>query len=148
MRRYRRRPSRLPLPWLLIGPSLVLAVVVIGYPFFEIIWLSLHDVSPFGVVRGFTGLRNYVRTFTDPIFIGAVLRTLEWTAAVVGGTVVISMVVALVLLEDFHGRGLARTIVMLPWSISLAMAAIVWLWSFNGNYGMVNAILRQGGLIS
>ena len=148
MRLRRRTPSRLPLPWLLIGPSLVLAVVVIGYPFLEIIWLSLHDVSPFGVVRGFAGIRNYTRTIEDPIFIGAVLRTLEWTAAVVGGTVVISMAVALVLREDFHGRGLARTIVMLPWSISLAMAAIVWLWSFNGNYGLINAVLQQVGLIS
>ena len=66
----------------------------------------------------------------------------------VGGTVLISMPVALVLQQDFYGRGVARTIVMLPWSVSLAMAAIVWRWAFNADYGMINATLRQLGLIA
>ncbi|HTU53148.1 MAG TPA: sugar ABC transporter permease [Acetobacteraceae bacterium] len=135
-------------PWLLIGPSLALALVVIVYPFLEILELSLHDVSPFGLVRGFVGLANYARMLEDPVFLGAALRTLEWTALVVGGTVILSLPVAMVLGEDFHGRGLARTIVLLPWSMSLAMAAIVWLWSFNGDYGMVNAVLKEAGLIA
>lgn len=136
------------MPWLLIGPSLALAILVIGYPFLEILWLSLHHVSPFGVVRGFAGISNYMRTLEDPVFLEATLRTFEWTATVVGGTVVISLPVALVLAIDFYGRGLARVLVMLPWSISLAMAAIVWLWAFNGEFGMVNAILQRIGLIA
>ncbi|MGH7067323.1 MAG: carbohydrate ABC transporter permease [Acetobacteraceae bacterium] len=134
-------------PWLLIGPSLGLALLVIGYPFLEIIWLSLHRVSPFGVMHGFTGIANYLSTLEDPVFLGATVRTFVWTAAVVGGTVAISLPVALVLAVDFHGRSLARILIMLPWSISLAMAAIVWLWAFNGESGMVNAILQQIGLI-
>ncbi|MGH7084114.1 MAG: carbohydrate ABC transporter permease, partial [Acetobacteraceae bacterium] len=150
MRARARRPA-LPaplVPWLLIGPSLGLALLVIGYPFFEIVWLSLHRVSPFGVMHGFAGLANYASTIQNPVFLGATVRTFVWTAAVVGGTVVISLPVALVLAIDFHGRGLARILVMLPWSISLAMAAIVWLWAFNGSTGMVNAILQEIGLIT
>lgn len=135
------------MPWVLIGPSLALALIVIFYPFYEIVQLSLHDVSPFGLVRGFVGLANYARMLDDPVFLLAVLRTLEWTCLVVGGTVVISLPVAMVLGTDFYGRGLARTIILLPWSMSLAMAAIVWLWAFNGNYGMVNAVLVEAGLI-
>jgi multiple sugar transport system permease protein len=49
--------------------------------------------------------------------------------------------------RDFIGRGLARTLIMLPWSISLAMAAIVWLWAFNADYGMINATLQQFGVL-
>ncbi|HUZ65169.1 MAG TPA: sugar ABC transporter permease [Acetobacteraceae bacterium] len=134
-------------PLLLILPSMVLAVIIIGYPFFDIIWISLHSVSRFGIVRGFVGFANFAHVFADPVFLQAVLRTLEWTIAVVGGTVLVSVPTALILVQDFHGRGIARTIVMLPWSISLSMAAIVWLWSFNGDYGMVNAILQQIGVI-
>ncbi|OJY73160.1 MAG: ABC transporter permease [Rhodospirillales bacterium 70-18] len=135
------------LPWLLILPSLALAGAVIGYPFYEIIRLSLSEVSRFGQVRGFAGLANFQRIATDPIFIDALVRTLVWTGAVVGGTILLSIPVALVLREDFYGRGIARTIVMLPWSIALSMAAIVWLWAFNADYGMINATLRQWGLI-
>ncbi len=136
------------LPWLLVLPSLVLACLIILYPFYEIVNLSVHEVSRFGQVRGFAGLRNFRQIFADPIFIGALLRTLERTAAVVGGTVLVSVPTALVLNQNFIGRGIARMIIMLPWAVSLPMAAIVWLWAFNGDYGMVNAILQQIGVSS
>jgi multiple sugar transport system permease protein len=84
----------------------------------------------------------------DPIFYGSLWRTLVWTVTVVGGTVLISVPVALVLQQEFYGRGIARTIVMLPWALSLAMAAILWQWSFNADYGMINGILQNLGLIS
>jgi multiple sugar transport system permease protein len=70
-----------------------------------------------------------------------------WTGCVVGGTILLSIPVAVVLREDFWGRGVARTIIMLPWSIALSMAAIVWLWAFNADYGMINATLMSWGVI-
>jgi multiple sugar transport system permease protein len=136
------------LPWLLILPSVALAGGLVVYPLYEIVNLSLHEVSRFGQVHGFVGVRNFGQIFGDPIFLGALLRTLEWTIVVVGGTVLLSVPVALVLNEPFWGRGLARTIVMLPWAVSLPMAAVVWLWSFNGDHGMVNTVLQQIGLIA
>ena len=129
-------------------PSLLLAIAIIFYPFYVILRLSFANVSPFGQIRGFVGLANYAHVLADPIFYGALWRTLIWTAVVVGGTVLISTPVALVLQQDFYGRGIARTIIMLPWALSLAMAAILWEWSFNANYGMINAILQNVGLIS
>lgn len=143
-----RRLGRHNLPVLLILPSLLLAVAIILYPFFVIVRLSLSNVSPFGQLRGFVGWANYAGALADPIFYGALWRTLIWTAAVVGGTVLISVPVALVLQQEFYGRGIARTIVMLPWALSLAMAAILWQWSFNADYGMINGILQNLGLIS
>ena len=144
---FRRVRDPALLPWLLILPSLALAIATIGFPFYEIVRMSVSDVSRFGQIHGFAGTDNFARIAADPIFAGALLRTMEWTAAVVGGTLLISLPVALTLRLDFYGRGLARTIVMLPWSISLAMAAIVWLWSFNADYGMINATLRQIGVL-
>jgi multiple sugar transport system permease protein len=146
--RTRRVRTQAAAPWFLILPSLVLAVAIIGYPLYEIFRLSVADVSRFGQIRGFVGLENFAHVFAEPVFQDALLRTLEWTLAVVGGTVLCSMPVAMLLQLDFYGRGLARTIVMLPWAVSLSMAAIVWLWAFNGDYGMVNAMLQRGGLIA
>lgn len=138
---------RAGLPWLLVLPSLALALAVILYPFWEIARLSVSEVSRFGQMRGFVGGANFARVLADPVFLAALLRTVEWTVAVVGGTVLISTGVALVLQQEFWGRGLARTLVLLPWAISLSMAAIVWLWAFDGDHGMVNATLRQLGLL-
>ena len=144
----RAKTGRLALPWLLLLPSLLLSGAVILYPFVEIIRLALSDVSRFGQIRGLVGLANFAHVLADPIFLAALLRTLVWTAAVVGGTMLIALPVALVLDLDFYGRGLARTLVMLPWAVSLPMAAIVWLWSLNSDFGMVNAMLRETGLVA
>lgn len=134
--------------WGLLLPSLILAGGIVVYPFYEIILLSISNVSRFGLVRGFAGTANFASVLSGSIFQGALLRTLVWTAGVVGGTVAVSLPAALVLRQEFYGRGIARTIIMLPWAISLAMAAIVWLWSFNADYGMINATLQQLGLMT
>ena len=130
-------------PLLLVAPSLLLATAIVIYPFVVILRLSFANVSPFGQIRGLVGFANFAGVLADPVFYGALLRTLVWTVCVVGGTVLVSLPVALVLQQDFHGRGLARTIVLLPWAMSLAMAAILWQWSFNADYGMINGLLRQ-----
>ncbi|APA85064.2 sugar ABC transporter permease [Paraburkholderia sprentiae WSM5005] len=149
----RFRVSRFVFPrfsaaWLLIAPSLILTVAIIGYPVFNLMYQSLHDISRFGAIRGFVGLGNFSQVLADREFVDALERTVYWTAGVVGGTIFISVPVALILNQDFYGRGLARTIVMLPWSISLTMTAVVWRWAFNDDYGMVNVTLHRLGLIA
>jgi multiple sugar transport system permease protein len=135
-------------PWLLIVPSLVLALFIISYPIFNIVYQSVHEVSRFGQIRDFNGLQNFYNVLSDPVFLTALKNTIIWTVCVVSGTVLISVPVALVLNQDFYGRGIARTIVMLPWSVSLTMTAVVWRWAFNDDYGMVNVTLQRLGLTS
>ena len=147
-----RRPTAigvLPFPVLvMIVPSLVLAAFVILYPVWEILRLSVHEISRFGLVRGFVGWDNFTGVLADPSFRASLWRTLIWTGAVVGFTVIVSVPTAVILNLDFAGRGVARAMVMLPWSVSLSMASIVWLWSFNADYGLVNTILQSLGLIA
>ena len=144
-----RQPSQTRLnPWVLILPSLALALFVIGYPLYNIVFQSVHAVSRFGLIRGFCGLDNFRQVFADPVFRASLVRTVWWTLGVVGGAVLVGLPVALVLNQDFYGRGLARVLVMLPWSVSLTMTAIVWRWAFNDEYGMVNVTLQRLHLIS
>jgi multiple sugar transport system permease protein len=135
-------------PYLLILPSFLMAAFIILWPLYQIGTISLHDVNRFGVLRDFSGLANFQALFNDPDFVAALWRTLVWTAGVVLGTLIISVPIALILNDDFHGRGLARVIVMLPWAVSLAMMAIVWKWALNGESGMLNSGLKGLGLIN
>ncbi len=134
-------------PLLMIVPSLLLALAIIGYPIFDLAWTSSQEVSRFGKLTGFAGWENYAEVFDDPLFWSSLWRTGIWTFWVVVGTLVISMPVALILNEDFYGRGLARVIIMLPWAISLTMTAVVWRWALNGRAGLLNATLMNAGLI-
>ncbi|WP_086052565.1 carbohydrate ABC transporter permease [Pseudoruegeria sp. SK021] len=133
-------------PYLLIAPALVLAAVIVLWPLTVIGNISLHDVNRFGQLRGFSGLANFAELWRDPDFIATLWRTLIWTIGVVGGTLILSVPVALVLNRDFHGRALARVIIMLPWSVSVTMTAVVWRWALNGESGMLNSALRAGGI--
>lgn len=134
-------------PLMMILPGLLVAVSVIGYPIFDLAWTSMQEVSRFGKLTGFNNAENYAEVFADPLFWESLWRTGIWTVAVVGGTLAISMPVALILNDDFYGRGLARVIIMLPWAISLTMTAVVWRWALNGRAGLLNATLMNAGII-
>ena len=135
-----------PASLLLIAPSLVLSAFVIGYPIFDVLRMSVSDLNRFGKLLGFAGTDNFATAFMDPVFQQAAWQTLIWTFSVVGGTVLVSVPVAIVLNEDFHGRGIARTIVLLPWAVSLAMTALVWRFVVNGDFGTLNTTLAALGL--
>lgn len=135
-------------PLLMILPSLLLAVLIIGYPVFDLGWTSMQEVSRFGKLMGFSGLKNFSEVFADPLFYASLGRTVIWTVVVVGGTLVISLPVAIMLNDDFYGRSVARVIIMLPWAISLTMTAVLWRWSLNGRAGLINATLMDLHIIS
>jgi multiple sugar transport system permease protein len=134
-------------PYFLILPSFLLAATIVLWPLQEIISLATHDVNRFGILRDFVGLANFRSLLNDPDFVSALWRTLIWTASVVLGTLIVSTPIALILNEDFYGRGLARILIMLPWAVSLTMTAIIWVWALNGESGMLNSALRDLGVM-
>lgn len=143
----RREVSKAAAPYMLILPSLLLAFWIIGYPIFDLTDMSLHSVTRFGQLKDFSGLANFSRLIAEPLFFECLIRTLIWTFAVVGGTVLLSIPIALILADDFIGRRVARIIIMLPWAVSLTMSGIVWRWALNGQSGMLNATLYDFGLM-
>lgn len=141
------KKAHISIPMLMVLPSLLLAAGIIGYPILDLAWTSMQEVSRFGKLQGFVGWENFAEVFGDPLFVASLGRTGIWTVAVVTGTLLISMPVAMILNDDFYGRGLARVLVMLPWAISLTMTAVVWRWALNGRSGLLNATLMQLGII-
>lgn len=135
-------------PGWMVVPSLLLAFWIIGYPIYDVVMAATHEVNRFGKLKDFVGFGNFATLAADPIFWASLWRTLIWTVGVVGGTLILSLPIALILNDDFIGRGLMRVIIMLPWAVSLTMTAIVWTWSLHGQYGMVNETLRDLGILS
>ena len=131
----------------MVLPALAVVLWVIAYPLDDTVQMATHAVNRFARMQGFIGLGNFQRLLDDAIFIGSLFRSLLWTVCVVLATTVIALPVALILDDDFTGRGLARVIIMLPWAVSVAMTAIVWRWALDGQFGMVNAVLFHLGLL-
>lgn len=130
---------------ILIAPSMILSLGVIGYPIFDVLRMSLFEVNRFGVLRDFSGFANFAAAFSDPVFLQVTYQTVIWTVCVVAGTILLSVPIAIILNEDFYGRTIARTIVLLPWAVSLAMTAVTWRYVMNGDFGTFNMALSALG---
>jgi multiple sugar transport system permease protein len=133
-------------PYLLLFPAVALAGLVLLYPLAQVVTMAGSDVSRFGKILGWNTLANFNKVFADPSFWIALWNTVIWTGSIVIGTVALSLPVAITLNQPFIGRSVARVLVMLPWSVSLSMSAIVWLWALDGEIGYVNKLLTDIGL--
>jgi len=92
------------------------------------------------------GAANYREMAGDPVFWKAVRNTgLYALSFLVLGTVV-SVLIAVLLEQPLRGRGLVRAIVFLPTLIPVVSASIGWMWLFNAQHGLLNAVLGRVGL--
>ena len=131
-----------------ILPSVVLVTAVIFYPVIKTFINAFYALDLYGNIEHFAGFENFRRLFKEDIFIRVLFNTLFWTFGMVAVTIFISLILALVLNLRFFGRKFSRAVLLLPWAASLMISALLWRWLFNGDYGMVNRLLRDLGLIS
>jgi multiple sugar transport system permease protein len=135
-------------PYLLIAPAFTMILLVVAYPFANAIWMSLHRILLLRPGRtGFVGLENFRRAFADPVFLESIGNTAVWVVGTVVGQLLIGLIFALVLNEQFAGRGLVRAAVLLPWVTPSVVCAIIFVWLLNGSFGIVNHLLLVLGII-
>ena len=144
----RRRSRGIPerrLATLMVAPSVVLIALVALWPIIYAIWLSLHQYSLIraGVSRWAApaGLGNYIDALGSREFWSAVRVTFEFTIASVFLELVIGLAMAMAMHQAFKGRGLLRTVVLVPWAVLTVVTAIMWRTIVDPNLGFVNSLL-------
>jgi multiple sugar transport system permease protein len=143
-----RRKWSLVSTWPLTLPTLAVVFMVIGLPLVYSLVLSLHRINPLTQRWVFVGLRNYLMVLPDLDFLAAFGRTVYFAVITVAGGLALGMAMALALNGKFPGRGVLRSVVLIPWAMSPIAVGILWNWIFNGDYGPLNAILMDLGIIS
>jgi len=135
--------------WALLLPLLVIILTVTGYPLISTLRLSFTDASLTGrhVAQHWVGFANYAYVFTDPDFGDAFRRTLYFTFVSVGIEILLGVLVALLLNREFAGRTIVRAIMVLPWALPTIVNAMMWRLIYNPEFGSLNALLSQLGLI-
>lgn len=133
--------------WLLMLPLLMMMMAVIGWPLIDTVTLSFTDAKLVGTAGNFVGIDNYVKMLSSSNF----QRTLSTTAifAIVSVTaeMVIGVLAALLLNQDFYGRTILRALMILPWALPTVVNATLWRLIYNPEYGALNAMLTQLGLL-
>lgn len=134
--------------WLLLMPALFMLALVFAYPILRAFWLSLFTQNLGTQLKlVFSGLDNYGRMVGDGRFWQSLWNTSIFTLASVFLELILGMAVALVLNQSFRGRGIVRTISLLPWALPTALMGLAWAWIFNDQYGIVNDILLRLGIL-
>jgi multiple sugar transport system permease protein len=129
--------------WLFPAPAVVLVAVIIAYPVFYTVWMSLQDwfassLTPPKLV----GLANYRKILLgDPRFREAVVRTLYFTALVIAGETVLGVSMALLFNREFWGRGLMRTLAILPMVATPVAIGLVFVMMYHPTLGVANYVL-------
>ncbi len=130
---------------MLIAPAALLMIAVTGYPIIYAFWLSLQKYNlAFPEDREFVGISNYVTVLSDGYW---------WTAfSVTAGITIISVIiefilglaVALVMHRTIFGRGLVRTVVLIPYGIVTVAAAYSWYYAWTPGTGYLANLLPDG----
>ena len=143
--REKKRWNLMPYVWLL--PSIALISVFVVFPIAIVFKLSFSEISKAGVVGEFIGLRNYTEAGNLPAFKTGMANTFWWVISVVGLSTLFGFAIALVLNEKFAGRKIARSILIFPWATSLVIQASVWNYIIKYEYGSLNSVLLNLGII-
>ncbi|MES2432492.1 MAG: sugar ABC transporter permease [Pseudomonadota bacterium] len=145
-----------------LAPMLIALFCVAAYPLLKTIWFSLTDTSLNNLSGGkFIWFDNYFRvqtlsngavrykgTLVDPAWWNAVWNTVRFSLVSVVCETVLGLIVALVLNAEFKGRGFVRAAILIPWAIPTIVSAKMWAWMLNDQYGILNDMALNLGLIS
>ena len=128
-------------PVAFLAPAAVMLAAVTLYPILYVFWLSLRQYSLIAGPSRFVGLDNFTRLIGDGRFWNALGNTVYFTAFSVAGELVLGLAIALFLARAFRGQGAMRAIMLLPWAIPTVVAARMWEWMYNGDFGVINYLL-------
>lgn len=140
---YSGRRQKYWIAWVLAAPALIIRLFTTLYPFLMTFYNSLFNLSLFKRNSGgFIGLKNFIDMFSDSKF----LKSLEFTAIFTVTSMVLHILLgvglAVMLNQKFKGKKLLRTITLLPWAMPMVVVGIAARWAFNGEYGLINDVIR------
>src|SRR3954453_17448051 len=142
-----RRVGRWSVPYLLVLPVVVVIGAVLGYPIYNPVRLSLQKYDLFALLQHhgeYVGLQNFGIVLHDSVFWHTLLRTVVFTVANVGLTIVLGTMLALLLVRvSTWVRLLLTAGLVLVWAMPPVVGVQVWSWITNSDNGVLNYVLGQ-----
>jgi multiple sugar transport system permease protein len=133
---------------LFIAPAILYVFVLVALPFFLAIYYSISAFTVFDPSYRFVGAKNFFDVIQSDVFRRTLINTFIFTigAQVIG--LLLGKFAAMLLMQDFPGRGLARALVVLPWAVPVSLATLAWQWMFDSLYSVINWTLIAIGLVN
>jgi len=133
---------------LFIAPAILYVLLLVALPFFLAIYYSISAFTVFDPSYRFVGAKNFFDVIQSEVFRRTLINTFIFTigAQIIG--LLLGKFAAMLLMQDFPGRGLARALVVLPWAVPVSLATLAWQWMFDSLYSVINWTLIAIGLVN
>ena len=146
--RRRRRVVGSPwTPYIFLAPAVLYVVIFQLVPLGQEVWLSFTRTTLLNPTASvWVGMANYLSIFGNESFRQTLLTTAIYVITCVVGAVGIGLLIALLLNGRFPGRGVARSLVTVPWAAPGIAVALIAVWMLNPQYGVITKLLRALGI--
>jgi multiple sugar transport system permease protein len=121
--------------------------LLVGVPFVFSLYLAMSDASVGAPVARFIGLENFASALENAVFYTAVRNTLVFTvgAGILKG--LLGTMLAFLLLQPFKGRKIVRALIVIPFTLPIAVSVLGWKWMFDSQFSVINWALSRLSLI-
>ncbi|NOG69257.1 sn-glycerol-3-phosphate ABC transporter permease UgpA [Roseicella sp. DB1501] len=134
------------LPYLLVAPQLLITIVFFFWPAGQAVWFAFLRQDAFGIRTSFVGLENFQDLFADPLYLETLRNTLVFAAGVSCIALGTALLLAVMADRQIRGAGLYRTLLVWPYAIAPAIAAVLWIFLFHPQIGMLGRALNGAGI--
>ena len=142
-KKIKKRKKEENVGYLLVMPAMLLIVCFFAVTFVSNLITSFTDEKTIQ----FVGFQNYIKVLKDPAFFIAVKNTVIWTVCVTISQFLIGFFLALLCSHKVKGISFLRPIFTFPWAIPSIVATLAWKWIYNTDFGVLNLLLRNLGII-
>ncbi len=131
--------------WIMLTPALIIVFGAVGYPLLRTLLLSFTSsrLTALAQPLEFVGLQNYLGALTNTGFQEAAAHTVYFVLVSVFLELLLGVLVALLLNQEFVGRNIVRVLLIVPLALPTVVNAIMWRWIDNPEFGALNALLTQ-----
>ncbi len=134
------------LAYMLLFPALAVLVVFMLYPIVYVFLMAFFKTNKLGHIMNFFGFGNFMLLFRNKAFWDVTMRSVIWTMVGVSSKTIVGLTIALLLNVEFVGRKVYRTLVIIPWASSIPISAMLWQWTYQSEFGLLNYTLKATGL--
>jgi sn-glycerol 3-phosphate transport system permease protein len=134
------------LPYGLLAPQIAVTLVFFFWPAAQAVYQSFLLQDPFGLRQRFVGFENFRGVLTDPLYLETAGRTVLFSASVTALAMSAALLLAVMADHRIRGATAYKTLLIWPYAVAPAVAAVLWLFIFHPSIGLIGQALRRMGV--
>ena len=139
--------KRLVFGYLLLAPAALYVALLVGIPFFFSLYLAVSDANVGEPVAKFIGLENFRSAWEMDTFWIAFRNSIVFLVVAAIFKSLLGTSLAFLLLQEFPGKKLIRGLVVIPFTLPIAISVLAWKWMYDSQFSVINWVLSRLGLI-